>query len=154
MPSLVLKVKTSITARQFLYALTNFEVDRGAVWGNSQSSHLIVHEVDADTADVTEGSRIFGGVWERLRYDWSNPAHIELHTIDSNVWATGSGWRYEIEEFEDGSGSLITATVTRYPNSKKGYLLLLFVGSIGKPLIKRGFRQTIKTIEHRNRTNA
>ena len=153
MPSLVIKMKTSITTRQFLDALTNFEADRGAVWGNSQSSHLIVHEVGGDTADVTEGSKIFGGVWERLRYDWSSPARIELRTTDSNVWANGSGWRYEIEELEDESGTLITATVTRYPNSKKGYLLLLFVGSIGKPLIKRGFRQTIRTIEHQNRTN-
>ncbi|RYX79334.1 hypothetical protein EON76_01265 [bacterium] len=154
MPSLVIKVKTSITARQFLDALTNFEVDRGAVWGNSQSSHLIVHEVGADMADVTEGSKIFGGVWERLRYDWSNPACIELRTTESNVWANGSGWRYEIEELKNGSGTLIIATVTRFPNSKKGYLLLLFVGSIGKPLIKRGFWQTIRTIERRNQMNA
>jgi len=153
MPSLVITVKTSLTARQFLHALTNFEADRGAVWGNSQTSHLIVHALGADTADVTEGSKIFGGVWERLEYDWSNPGQIELRTTDSNVWASGSGWRYEIEELEGNSGTHITATVTRYPNSKKGYLLLLFVGSIGKPLIRNGFRQTIKTIEHRTRNS-
>lgn len=153
MPSLTIKVKTTISPEQFLEALTNFAQDRGAVWGNSQSSHLIVHEVGSDTADVTEGSGAFGGVWERLRYDWSNPALIELRTIDSNIWTNDSGWRYKIEQLEDGSATHITATVTRYPNSKKGYLVLFVVSSVGRRFITDGFRQTIRTIEEQNRNN-
>jgi O-glycosyl hydrolase len=41
-------------------------------------------------ADVTEGS---GGIWERLRYDWSDPNHIVLTTTDSNVWGGSSGYK-------------------------------------------------------------
>jgi hypothetical protein len=153
MPGLTIKAKTSITKEQFIAALTNFGPERGALWANSQSSHLVVHALGDTTADVTEGSNILGGAWERLHYDWSNPAAIELRTVDSNIWAQGSGWQYVIEEAEDGTGSLITATVTRYPNSKKGYFILIIFGSIGRPLIKRGFRQTVQAVEKNIRSN-
>jgi hypothetical protein len=152
MPSLRIQAKTSVTPEQFLVALTDFGPERGAIWGNSQSTHLTIHAQDSDSAEVTEGSNIFGGVWERLSYDWSNPNIIMLHTLDSNIWAKGSGWRYELDQADDGSGTVITATVTRYPVSKKGYLVLIFVGSIGKPLIKKSFHSSLRAIE-KNLTN-
>jgi hypothetical protein len=40
-----------------------------------------VHDRSRSHADVTEGS---GGVWERLRYDWSDPNRVVLTTTDSN----------------------------------------------------------------------
>lgn len=153
MPSLHIKAKTSVTAEQFIAALTDFGSARGTIWSNSQSTHFILHELGANKADVTEGSKVFGGVWERLQYDWSKPGIIELHTIDSNVWTNGSGWQYNLKEADDGSGSLITAKVTRYPRSKKGYLILIFLGSIGRPLIKRSFRKTLRSIEKQAQKN-
>jgi hypothetical protein len=152
-PSLHIIAQTSVSPEQFLIALTDFGPERGTIWGNSQSTHFILHTLGTNEADVTDGSKVFGGVWERLHYDWSKPGIVELHTTDSNIWANGSGWRYIIEKTPDGSGSLITAEVTRYPRSKKGYLILIFVGSIGKPLIKRGFRKTLRAIERQTESN-
>jgi hypothetical protein len=152
-PSLSIKVRTSISPEQFLVALTDFGSERGTIWGNSQSTHFILHSLESDTADVTEGSKVFGGVWERIHYDWSKPGIIELRTIDSNVWTNDSSWRYVLEKADDGSGTLITAKVTRYPHSKKGYLVLIFVSSVGRPLIKRSFRKTLHMIERRNESS-
>jgi hypothetical protein len=152
-PSLQLRAHTSISPEQFLAALIDFGPERGNIWGNSQSSHFILHRLGTDEADVTEGSRVFGGVWERLHYDWSKPGVIELRTTDSNIWTNGSGWQYLVKKAHDGSGTLITAKVTRFPRTKKGLLVLIFVGSIGRPLIKRGFRKTLLTIEEQTKSN-
>lgn len=153
MPRLRIKVKTSVSPEQFLIALTDFGPERGAIWGNSQPTHLILHRLGANEADVTEGSRVFGGIWERLIYDWSKPGIIELRTISSNIWAEGSGWRYSLKKADDGSGTFIKASITRYPKSKKGYLVLAFVASIGRPLIRRSFRKTLRAIERQTESN-
>lgn len=153
MPSLHIKAKTSVSSEQFLIALTDFGPERGTIWSNSQSTHFILHKLGANEAIVTEGSNVLGGVWERLHYNWSKPGVIELRTIDSNVWANGSGWQYNLEQAYDGSGTLITARVTRYPRSKKGYLILILLGSVGRPLIIRSFRRTLRAIEKQNQSN-
>ncbi len=153
MPSLNIKANTSASTEQFLIALTDFGPERGTIWGNSQLPHLILHKLGVKEAEVTEGSKVFGGVWERLQYDWSKPGIITLRTIDSNIWANGSGWQYNFEKTDDGSGTLITAKVTRYPRSKKGYLVLILIGSIGRPLIKRSFIKTLRAIEKQTQSN-
>lgn len=151
MPSLTVKTITTISADQFIKALTDFGSDRAKIWGNSQSNYLIVHELGSTTADVTEGSSVLGGVWERLHYDWSIPGVIELRTIDSNIWVQGSRWQYKLEKTINDQATLITAKVTRYPKSKKGYLVLFLIASIGRPLILRSFRKTLRAIEERNK---
>jgi hypothetical protein len=35
-----------------------------------------VHEVGPDWAEVTEGSKIAGGVWAWERYEWSAPGVV------------------------------------------------------------------------------
>jgi len=151
MPSLHIKAKTFLSTEQFLAALTDFGPDREIIWGHSQPTHFVLHKLGANEAEVTEGSGVFGGIWERIHYDWSKPGIIVLRTIDSNIWANGSGWHYKLEKTDDGSGTLITARVTRYPRSKKGYLLLIFHGSVGRPLITRSFRKTLQAIEKKTK---
>jgi hypothetical protein len=58
---------TSITAEQYIAALTYFGPGRSKLFGNSADEYLKVHQRGLSEADVTEGS---GGVWERLHYDW------------------------------------------------------------------------------------
>lgn len=148
-----MKAKTSVSTEQFLVALTDFGPQRGTLWSNSQPTHFILHKLGSDQAEVTEGSKVFGGVWERIHYDWSKPGVVELRTIDSNIWADGSGWQYKLEQANDGSGTVITAKVTRYPRSKKGYMILILLGSIGRPLIIRSFKRTLRQIEKQAQCN-
>src|SRR4051794_29610226 len=91
---------TRLTPEQFIAALTDFGPGRSEIFGNSADKDLEVHAVDQSHADVTEGSR---GVWERLAYDWSNPAHVVLTTTDSNAWGRGSGHTYDLTRRSDGT---------------------------------------------------
>ena len=62
---------TTATPEEFVADVTDFGPGRSEIFGNSADDYLKVHSQGVDDADVTEGS---GGVWERLHYDWSDPA--------------------------------------------------------------------------------
>src|SRR5271157_3068412 len=79
---------TTSTPEQYVAGLTDFGPGRSKLFGNSADEYLKVHERGRTQADVTEGS---GGIWERLHYDWSDPAHVVLTTTDSNTWGGASG---------------------------------------------------------------
>ena len=64
---------TSLTAEQYVAGLTDFGPGRSKLFSNSADAYLKVHHRGPSAADVTEGS---GGIWERLRYDWSDPNHV------------------------------------------------------------------------------
>ena len=82
---------TTATPEQYVAGLTDFGPGRAELFGNSADGYLEVHSKGATEADVTEGS---GGVWERLRYDWSDPDRVVLTTTDSNAWGGRSGHTY------------------------------------------------------------
>jgi hypothetical protein len=84
---------TTSTPEQFIAGLTDFGPGRAKLFANSADSYLKVHHLGARDADVTEGS---GGIWERLQYDWSEPNHVKLTTIDSNVFGGASGYVYTL----------------------------------------------------------
>ena len=49
--------------------------------------HLQVHEAGETFIEVTEGNPWpIGYVWERLRYDWSEPGSVKGVVIDSNIF--------------------------------------------------------------------
>ncbi len=73
-------------------ALTDFSARRAELFPNVDTDHLQVHSVGANEADVTEGSSVLGGIWERNHYDWSTPGVLKVETTDSNTWANGSSW--------------------------------------------------------------
>src|SRR5215472_17496792 len=85
------KQTTTSTPEQFIAGLTDFGPGRSKLFGNSADAYLKVHDKGTGYADVTEGS---GGIWERLRYDWSDPRHVVLTTTDSNFWGGASGHTY------------------------------------------------------------
>ena len=96
-------------------------------------------------ADVTEGSR---GVWERLRYDWSDPNRVVLTTIDSNVWGGASGHTYTLTRRPDGTTG-VDVVVVREGKNVKGRLLGIVVGIGGKRVLGKALGNTVKAIEAR-----
>ena len=64
---------TTLTPEEYVAGLTDFGPGRAKLFGNSADEYLKVHSRDGAEADVTEGS---GGIWERLRYDWSDINHV------------------------------------------------------------------------------
>jgi hypothetical protein len=136
---------TTATPEEFLAGLTDFGPGRAKLFPNSADDYLKVHSRSATDADVTEGS---GGVWERLRYDWSDPSRVVMTTTDSNVWGGSSGHTYTLMRKPDGTTD-VDAVVVREGKNLKGRLLGAILGSIGKSKLTEAFATTAAAIEAR-----
>lgn len=137
--------RTTATPEQFVASLTDFGPGRRQLFPNSSDQYLKVHETAADHADVTEGS---AGIWERLRYDWSDPHRVVLTTIDSNVWGRNSGHTYTLTPQPDGT-TQIDVVVVREGKNLKGRAAELLVGIAGKSVLRKAMKSTIKAVENR-----
>ena len=146
MPTIHLHQTTNLTPEQYIAGLTDFGPGRAKLFPNSADEYLTVHRQSLTEADVTEGS---GGVWERLHYNWSDPNHVVLTTTDSNVWGGASGHTYTFTRQPDGATD-IDVVVIREGKSLKGRLLGIVLGSIGRRVLEKSFRESVKAIEARN----
>jgi len=146
MATIHLKETTESTPEQFVAAVTDFGPGRQEIFGNSAAGYLKVHEQGPGQADVTEGSR---GIWERLRYDWSDPSRITMTTTDSNVWGRKSGHTYTFTRRPDGKTD-VDVVVVREGKNLKGRALELLVSAGGKRALGQAFGKTVKAIEARN----
>ena len=134
---------TTATPDQFIAALTDFGPGREKLFGKSADGELKVHSQGQHDADVTEGS---GGVWERLRYDWSDPNRVVLTVTDSNTWGGHSGYTYTFTRRPDGTTEVHVVNV-REGKNLKGRVLALVLGTVGKSVLVKEFDKTIKAIE-------
>ena len=146
MATLHFEATTTATPEQFVAALTDFGPGRSKIFENSADDDLKVHSQGPTEADVTEGSH---GIWERLRYDWSDPNRVVLTTTDSNTWGGNSGHTYALSRDPDGK-TVVDYTVVRDGKTLKGKLLGVVVDTVGKGRLKKGFDGTIKAIEARD----
>jgi hypothetical protein len=146
MSAIHFKETTIATPEQFIDGLTDFGPGRSKLFGNSADEYLKVHSKGAHEADVTEGSN---GIWERLRYDWSNPNHVVLTTTDSNLWGGASGHTYTFTRHPNGTTD-IDVVIVREGKNLKGKLLGAFVGTFGKSVLQKAFHNSVKAIEGRN----
>jgi hypothetical protein len=137
---------TTSTPEQFVAGLTDFGPERSKLFRNSADGYLKVHSQGPHEADVTEGSR---GVWERLRYDWSDPGRVVLTTTDSNIWGGASGHTYTFRRLPDGKTD-VDVVMVREGKNAKGKLLELVVGAFGKRFLTKELERTIRAIEARN----
>lgn len=147
MPTFHFTETTTATPEQLLAGLTDFGPGRQEIFGNSADSYLKVHEQGPTSADVTEGSR---GIWERLKYDWSDPRHVVMTTIDSNTWGGHSGHTYTFTPQPDGT-TQVKVDVVREGKNFKGRAVGLLVGTVGKGVLRKALKDTLKAIEARNK---
>jgi hypothetical protein len=67
-------METPVAPERVLEAARDFSERRAEMWPDVHVEHLQVHEAGETFAEVTEGNPWpIGYVWERLRYDWSEP---------------------------------------------------------------------------------
>ena len=137
---------TTATPEQFIAGLTDFGPGRSKLFPNSDDAYLKVHNLDPHRADVTEGS---GGVWERLYYDWSDPHHVTLKTIGSNLFGGASGHTYTLTPQPDGTTEVDVALV-REGKNLKGLVVAGVLGTIGKRSLAKAFANSVKAIEARS----
>jgi len=150
MTTLHLHANTTVTPEEFIAGLTDFGPGRAELFGNSADEFLKVHDLGPDSADVTEGS---GPAWERLQYDWSDPSHVVLTTTDSNAWGRASGHTYDLTRRSDGTTD-IDYTVVRQGKNLRGLLLGLLLGTIGRGVLIKAFRNSVVAIEARSATRS
>jgi hypothetical protein len=146
MSTIQMHATTTATPEQYIAGLTDFGPGRSKLFGNSADSYLKVHEQGPGHADVTEGS---GGVWERLQYDWSDPNHVVLKTVDSNAWGGSSGHTYNFTKNADGTTDIDYVAVREGKNFK-GRVLGVVLGSIGKGRLVKAFQNSVKAVEARH----
>ena len=137
---------TTATPEHYVAGLTDFGPGRSKLFGNSADDYLKVYSQGAKQADVTEGS---GGIWERLRYDWSDPKHVVLTTTDSNIWGGASGHTYTLKRLPNGTTD-VDYVVVRDGKNLRGRFLGLVLGTVGKSRLEVAFRNAVKAIEARN----
>jgi len=146
MSTIHFKQTTTATPEQFIAGLTDFGPGRGQLFGNSTDNYLKVHEKGSTYADVTEGS---SGIWERLRYDWSDPKHVVLTTTDSNLWGGRSGHTYTLTRRPNGTTD-VDVVIVRDGKNFTGRVFGVFLGILGKGHLEKLFAKTLKAIEARN----
>jgi hypothetical protein len=141
---------TTSTPEQFVAGLTDFGPGRSKVFAKSADSYLKVHHHGPRQADVTEGS---GGVWERLRYDWSDPNHVGAKTIDSNVFGGASGYMYTLTRRPDGTTD-VDVVIVREGKNFRGWVLSGLLGTVAKGVLRKAFVNSVKAIEARSAASA
>lgn len=137
---------TTATPEQLLAALTDFGPGRQEIFPNSHDDDLVVHELGEHFADVTEGSY---GIWERLRYGWSDPNRVVMTTTDSNTWGRNSGHTYSFTPLADGT-TRVDVHVLREGKNLQGKLLGSLAGLLGNRFLGRTIDRTIAAVEARN----
>jgi hypothetical protein len=138
------EVMSSTPAEVVLGALTDFSPRRPELWPNIAPKYYQVHSVGPTEADVTEGSSAFGGVWERTHYDWSEPGVVLIEVEDSNAFAAGSWWRYQVEPV--GSGSLVRFQFDRRPKNFKGRIVSFLLALAGKRVFSKSLEETLRRL--------
>jgi hypothetical protein len=89
-PTVHVVVHSELPAEVVLAAARDFSGRRALMWPDVHVEYLVVHEIGEDHAEVTEGNPWpIGYVWERLRYDWSDPNALCGTVIDSNLFKPG-----------------------------------------------------------------
>ena len=138
------EVTSSTPAEVVLQALIDFTPRRPELWPNLSPKLYQVHSVGPTEADVTEGSAAFGGVWERTRYDWSEPGVVLIEVEDANAFAPGSWWRYQVEPV--GSGSRVRFQFDRRPKNLKGRIVSFLLALAGKRVFTRSLEETLRRL--------
>ena len=104
MPSVCVGEHSNLTPEVILAAARDFSDRRAQMWPDVHVEYLTVHELGENYAEVTEGNPWpIGYVWERLRYDWSDPRVLRGRVIDSNLFKPGSTWELWATPEEGGS---------------------------------------------------
>jgi hypothetical protein len=136
-------IETNLASEAVLAVLTDFGPRRAKVWPNIDDGHFRVHGLGSGWADVTEGSSVAGGVWEREKYVWdAAKGHVAVETVDSNTWGPGSRWDYQLTPTVQG-GTKIEVTVRRHGKGWKGRLIELGLVAAGARVLRSQMEQAL-----------
>ena len=138
-------VHTSLSPSDVLAVITDFGPDRARWWPNVDEAHFTVHDQGPGWAEVTEGTSMG---WERERYTWDAAAGtVTIETLESNLWARGSSWRYELVPAGDGTD--LRVSLTRVPRSLVGRVVATLIPVVGARALGKQFETVLRRAEGR-----
>jgi hypothetical protein len=143
MPSTTFTVHSTLSPSEVLDLLTDFGPDRAKNWPNNAESHFEVHGAGPTWAEVTEGNSMG---WERERYTWDAAAGtVDIETLDSNLWGSGSGWHYVLTPAGDGTD--VRVRLNRVGKSLPGKLIGALIPVVGAATLKRQLAGVLRRAE-------
>ena len=145
MTTIHLTVTTPVSPDRIVHAFTDFTPQRLRTFPNIDARYYQVHALGATSAEVTEGSTFFGGVWERAHYDWTQPGDIAIMVQESNAFTSESFWHYHITPGEKGA-SHVEFIVHRVGKNLKGRVLATMLRLFGRRIFRQDLELTLKRL--------
>ena len=147
MPTVHVVDTTPVGAERVLAAARDFSAKRAERWPDVHLEHLEVHERGDTYAEVTEGNPWpIGYVWERLRYDWSEPGAVKGVVTDSNLFKPGSTWEIHATPLRTG-GSRVEIVAVRNLRGRGLLLAPVFPLGLAKQTVAEHLRHFLGTLE-------
>lgn len=149
MPRVHVVAETSASPERVLEAARDFSPRRAELWRDVYVEHLTIHERGESWAEVSEGNRWpspFGLVWERLRYDWSQPGALKGTVIDSNLFEPGSTWELYASPASD-RGSCVEVIAVRHLKGRGWLIWPLFPLGLAKRDVSAYLQQFLSRLE-------
>ena len=113
MPRVHVVEESTASPEEVLEAAQDFTSRRAELWRDVYVEHMTIHDRGETWADVTEGNPWpIGLVWERLRYDWSQPDSVRGTVVESNLFKPGSTWEIHATPAA-GGGSRVEIVAVR-----------------------------------------
>lgn len=152
MPRLQVVAQTTASPDTVLEAARDFSARRAEMWPDVHVEHLHVHDRGETWAEVTEGNPWpIGHVWERMRYDWSQPGSVKGTVTDSNIFKPGSTWELRATAAE-GGGSRVEVIGVRHLRGVKGRILApLFPLGLARRTVADHLRHFLSRVEEAGR---
>lgn len=142
---------TQLEPNRIVAALTDFSARRPSIWPDLDPDKFSVHELGADWALATEGSRR-PDVWARERYDWSQPGRVSWRAEASNFCAPGGGLDVRVEPAA-GGGSRVTVDWDRTSTSSAGLVIVLGFRLFGRRLLTSMYKPVFDRLADKESVN-
>jgi hypothetical protein len=142
-----------IPADRFIAALTDFSERRPELWPNLDTAYFKLYERGDTWADVQEGTAVFGGVWARERYDWSEPGVVRLRLVEAVDFKPGTEIVYRVTSRPDG-GCHVAVDFQRIAASLRGRLVGFLVQLAGARRFAADLRVTLDRLDRSERPPA
>lgn len=137
--------ESPLSPDQIVRGASDFTERRLAIWPNISDGYYEVHAVAQTSADVTEGSDLFGGIWAREHYDWSEPNTVRATIQESNVFQRGGVWEMRVEG--ENRGSRVEVRYHRQAKGLKGHLVGALTQLMGRRVLTRDLQKTLGILE-------
>ena len=147
-PTVRVTADTPVPPQNVLNAARDFSPRRAELWPDVHVEYLEVHDIGETFAVVTEGNPWpIGYVWERLRYDWSEPGLVKGTVVESNLFKAGSTWQIRATP-TNGGGSHVEILAVRHLRGWRGRLLTpLFPLGLAKQNVADHLRHFLTKVE-------